>query len=301
MPTPHTPSTPRNGGTPRTPSTQRIAREGEFAVPEQPPVPATLDPGAVVPIPAGINVGLSAARNGTMHALLGMPRDQVDDTCRGVTNEPLKSLIVTADVGPFRVTGLRPAVDSLRGVLLAVKAAHPAVHASLGTAGMLCVRLIKDSTKLSNHAWGTAIDLSIDGALDGLGAGRRDGKTLAGLAAIAPLFNAAGWFWGVGFSSFEDGMHFEVADETIRAWGAAGALGTAVQARRVAAPALAIGDKGAAVRALQEALATRGFDILPDGTFGPITRGILIDFQAREGLEPDGIAGPATLAALGLA
>ena len=124
--------------------------------------------------------------------------------------------------------------------------------------------------------------------------------TLEGLAAMAPFFNAEGWFWGVGFNSFEDGMHFEIADETIRQWQADGVLGPDVT-NRVTTPAnLSIGDVGSEVRALQEALAAQGFDIVPDGVFGPITRGIVIDFQSSHALVPDGIVGPATKAALGL-
>ena len=77
-----------------------------------------------------------------------------------------------------------------------------------------------------------------------------NGKTLAGLAAMAPFFNEAGWFWGVGFSTFEDGMHFEVADETIREWHASGKLGAAVSDRTITPSNLSIGDRGIEVRAL---------------------------------------------------
>lgn len=56
------------------------------------------------------------------------------------------------------------------------------------------------------------------------------------------------------------------------------------------------GSKGAAVRQLQIALG-----IPADGIFGPVTRQAVIDFQLKRGLKPDGIAGNATLSALGLA
>jgi hypothetical protein len=269
------------------------------------PAPAitsfTGDPSKVIPIPENINKGLSSAKNSTMLQILGMPRDHVDEKCRPIVNEPILSLTVTEDVGPFKVSGLRPAVESLREVLAEIKAAHPQLHASLGTAGMLCARLIKNSTKLSNHSWGCAIDISIKGILDGLDNTKHDGKTLAGLAAMAPFFNEAGWYWGVGFSSFEDGMHFEIADETIRAWQANGKLGPDVAERVTTPSGLSLGDQGSEVRRLQEALAKLGFDILPDGVFGPITHGIVIDFQATHELEPDGIVGPKTKEQLGLA
>ena len=172
----------------------------------------------------------------------------------------------------------------------------------MGSSGMLCVRLIANSTKLSNHCWGTAIDISLSGALDGISVGggtnKLDGRTLAGLAAIAPFFTEEGWYWGVGFSTFEDGMHFEVAEETIRAWQAEGLLGGAVSERATAPTSLSRGDRGAEVRELQKALAKKGYDIIADGEFGPVTQGIVIDFQARNGLVPDGAVGPQTQAKL---
>lgn len=62
------------------------------------------------------------------------------------------------------------------------------------------------------------------------------------------------------------------------------------------------GDKGEAVKRLQRALKKSGF--APgkiDGDFGGGTEAALIAFQRSEGLLPDGIAGPRTLAALALA
>jgi hypothetical protein len=156
---------------------------------------------------------------------------------------------------------------------------------------MYCGRLIANSQKISNHAWGTAIDIRVGSVLDGIQdkAAKSDGRTLAGLVAIAPFFNSAGWFWGVGFSTFEDGMHFEVADETIRDWRASGKLGKDVKDRVVTDPTLSIGDVGADVAQLQAALAKFGFDILADGKFGPITHAAVMDFQATHGLTPNGI------------
>lgn len=235
-----------------------------------------------------------------MISILGLPRDTFTHECRPATNQPTKNLLVTEDVGPFRVTGLKPAVSSLREVMAEVRTAQPDVYDSLGTAGMFCARLIAGSNNPSNHSWGCAVDISIHGTLDGLGSGKQDGKTLAGLAAMAPFFNDAGWYWGVGFSNFEDGMHFEVADETMRTWHAEGLFGTDTVGRLVPEPNLSIGDRGKEVRELQNALAALGFDIMADGDFGPITRAVVMDFQASRGLTPDGIVGPKTRTALGL-
>jgi len=61
------------------------------------------------------------------------------------------------------------------------------------------------------------------------------------------------------------------------------------------------GDKGDAVRALQEALIQAGFSPgAADGDFGPGTEAALRSFQRRQGLADDGIAGPLTITALGL-
>jgi hypothetical protein len=256
----------------------------------------------IVSIPSGINNGLSSPSNTTMLSILGMPRDTIDSKCRGATNEPMKSLVVTQNVGPFSVTGIKPAVESLAKVMAKVKEEFPEVYKILGSSGMLCVRLIDSSTKISNHAWGCAVDINLSGALDGISVGggtkKKDGKTLAGLAAMAPFFNAEGWYWGVGFSSFEDGMHFEVAEETIRKWQEDGTLGEAISGHSTAPTALTRGDRGAAVRDLQVSLAKAGYDIIADGEFGPITQGIVIDFQSKNGLIPDGVVGPKTLAKL---
>jgi hypothetical protein len=261
------------------------------------------NPKDLIRIPTGINVGLSSAKNSTMISILGMPRSSFDDKCRPVTNRRLKKLIVTADVGPFRVTGVKPAVESLRRIFAEVKQAHPDVHDVIGSSGMNCSRFIKGSTRVSNHSWGTALDINIEGALDGInvggGTGRKDNRTLAGLAAMAPFFHAEGWFWGVGFKTFEDGMHFEVADQTMRKWNAEGRFGPTVETEP---ENLSIGDEGAEVERLQQALNARDSDLelVEDGIFGTITRGAVMDFQASNDLKPDGIVGPKTKQALGL-
>jgi hypothetical protein len=57
---------------------------------------------------------------------------------------------------------------------------------------------------------------------------------------------------------------------------------------------------GADVLSVQEALRAAGWPIRADGFFGPRTAAALREFQRSEGLAPDGIAGPRTLADLGL-
>jgi len=66
-------------------------------------------------------------------------------------------------------------------------------------------------------------------------------------------------------------------------------------------PVLKQGSSGPDVTALQQKLKDLGFDPNGvDGNFGPGAKAAVIAFQQSTGLQADGIAGPATLAALGL-
>lgn len=59
---------------------------------------------------------------------------------------------------------------------------------------------------------------------------------------------------------------------------------------------LKLGSRGEDVKILQTALSC-----IPDGFFGPITQEAVTSFQEEHGLTADGIAGPKTIKALGLA
>src|SRR5437667_4428612 len=64
-------------------------------------------------------------------------------------------------------------------------------------------------------------------------------------------------------------------------------------------PTLKQGSSGPHVAALQQRLKDLGFDPNGvDGNFGPGTLAAVIAFQKSKGLQADGVAGPATLAAL---
>ena len=126
---------------------------------------------------------------------------------------------------------------------------------------------------------------------------RGDNKVQFGLTLIAPIFNRHNWYWGAGFPT-EDGMHFEVSLQLLRQWRDSGKLFEAVT--ELADEFINTGDRGPEVVALQKALNAKGEDLETDGIFGPGTRAAVVAFQARHGLVPDGVVGPATRGKLGI-
>ncbi len=61
------------------------------------------------------------------------------------------------------------------------------------------------------------------------------------------------------------------------------------------------GDTGSGVSDLQTKLNSVGYSLTVDGNFGPATEAAVRDFQAKQGIAVDGIAGPQTLVALSTA
>ncbi len=57
------------------------------------------------------------------------------------------------------------------------------------------------------------------------------------------------------------------------------------------------GQRGVKVQALQYALTAAGFPTYPDGAFGPLTLGSVLQFQRSQSLTADGIVGPQTVSA----
>jgi hypothetical protein len=167
-----------------------------------------------VQIPASINNGLTSGSQQTMLKKFGKPGELTSDCSQ--PNASLENLLVrNFDVGPFKVTGMKAAANSLKQVFDEVKTQFPQVFREVRTdgLGMLCVRQRRsDPTQFSNHSWGTAIDLKF--GPDEVAQGTH--LTQRGFLSLFPVFNRFGWFWGAGFSGDAvDSMHFELAEETI--------------------------------------------------------------------------------------
>lgn len=167
-----------------------------------------------------INQGLTVASPSYLVEKLGMPREDLNDSCQEMTNPRLKDKLQRRQVGPITVMMLAPAADSLQRVFDAIKQADPDLYSVINTAGSLCVRRIRGTTNsVSTHSFGLAVDLNVDGVLDTF----TDGKTQLGLSIMADFFNAEGWVWGAGFQR-EDSMHFEISQKQLDDWIAAGEL-----------------------------------------------------------------------------
>lgn len=160
------------------------------------------------PSDASINSNRSPLAQSAMMKHFGAPAKEKTSNCGDVTNPKVKAQIVTADVGPFKVTGNKAAVNDLARIFVSVQKADPELYAALGTAGMLCCRTVRGGSNWSNHSWGFAIDITLNGRLDARG----DDRTQIGLLNLYKYFHQAGWFWGAEFGT-EDSMHFEMSLE----------------------------------------------------------------------------------------
>lgn len=218
--------------------TDRLASLSSAPSPATIPVPAQLPQdqfGGAAPLPddgsedlvegmqlakTRFNQGIARPRPELLVQLIGEPRATYSDTCQPVTNPKLLGLLETRQVGSFRITMVRPALDSLQRIMDALKRDEPKIYAALGTAGALCARHVRGAPNtVSSHAWGMAIDLTLSGNLDQMG----DASTQFGLVVLAEYFNDEGWFWGAGYDR-EDSMHFEPGEALLRKWATEGAL-----------------------------------------------------------------------------
>jgi hypothetical protein len=161
------------------------------------------------PKPEDINSGLRPLPTKELIKLLGMPGEHPGANCQPITNMKLKRHIITMRLGNFRATGLDFSVNTLIDVFTDIKELKPKIYPVIGSAGMLCFRLVRGSqTTLSNHSFGAPIDLTIGGVLDKRG----DDKVQMALLEVYPIFHKHGFYWGAEYPT-EDAMHFEPSYE----------------------------------------------------------------------------------------
>ena len=81
------------------------------------------------------------------------------------------------------------------------------------------------------------------------------------------------------------------------------ATSTTAPPRVVTSPSdsVRLGDTGPGVEQIQASLKAAGYDLQPDGIFGPVTDTAVRDFQQKNNLAVDGVVGPKTWAKLGQA
>ena len=160
-----------------------------------------------------VNGDMRIASPSYLTSVFGLPREDLSDDCQPMTNERLRSKLRVEQVGPIRVQMLEPAIESLGRVFERIRETDADLYERINTAGSLCVRRIRGSTRVSTHAFGLSVDLNIDGKLDTLG----DGRTQLGLTILADFFRNEGWYWGASFGR-EDSMHFEVSRDLVEKW-----------------------------------------------------------------------------------
>lgn len=170
-----------------------------------------------------MNSGLSAARVSTLKALFG-DFPNLPENCGTNRNAKVSAMLETRNVGPFRCTGIKPALDSLERIFAAVKHDHPQLYKLVGTAGMHCYRRVRGGSTPSNHSAGTAIDLTVGGVLPPMDSTPETPALIPnGFVILYAYFHREGWYWGAGYAGGRvDAMHFEVADETLKKWAAQG-------------------------------------------------------------------------------
>lgn len=149
-----------------------------------------------VPTPnrKSMNTGLNAARPSTLKIVFGAFPD-LSDNCGDCKHDNVNHLLVTKSVGPFRVTGIKPAVESLGRIFARVKNDHPDLYAMCGTASMMCYRRVRGAKSPSNHSAGTDIDMTVNGVLPAMDNSPETPEAIPnGFVILYAYFHAEGWF-----------------------------------------------------------------------------------------------------------
>lgn len=181
------------------------------------------------------------------------------------------------------------------------------------TWGFAC-RKIAGSNKPSNHSWATAIDVN------SLENPQRRPRTTNLPKRVVDIWKAHGYRWGGDYvTSTPDPMHFEFMGTVAQArvilarlkayLAKAGRPAPPAPAKPIPKPGrptwrrwpgvarLGMGSRqrpSATVRAWQQLLHDRGYDLEVDGIFGQITNHLVIAWQRTHALKVNGIADAAT-------
>lgn len=163
-------------------------------------------------------------------------------------------------------------------------------------------RDVRAGTALSNHSAGCAIDVNAPNHP----LGKKGTFSAARQGEIQRIVNECHGVvrWGGAYSSRVDEMHFEIVGDVNAVASAARTLGGAPPPPTTAPapPLLTRGSRGESVERLQRVLNAwyPWLNLVEDGIYGGATESGVRELQRRAGIAVDGIAGPKTLAVLGL-
>jgi hypothetical protein len=218
-----------------------------------------------------------------------------------LTLEGPPGAVNTATAGTMLTVAVPTVIDSLAVVLGAA-----AVCSAEAIGADTAVALLADPLCADGWAFGTTVDcpppatsISVSDARFANGL-RRPDVVLSDCAAVEVFHvQPEGWVY--------DGLFDTSCTETFTRLGM-----TVVTASEIAPEPCDPGDRslstatirpdqeGTRVAALQVALVNLGYDLPIDGRYGPLTEAAVVDFQVRNSLIVDGVAGRQTRAALGI-
>ena len=177
---------------------------------------------ALVPAPQAheVNTNVEPCPTSLIITRRGLPRAKLTDKCQPPTISWWANHMETLQVGPFRATGFEPFLRFFDAKLQLVRAAKPDLYKALGTAGCLCIRHVRGRPGVpSNHCFGMAIDMKIEGVIDYRG----DGQIQVGMLELWKIIKCPELYWGVEFR-IEDGMHIEASRRLVKQWIAEGLI-----------------------------------------------------------------------------
>ncbi|MEH7116058.1 peptidoglycan-binding protein [Neobacillus vireti] len=143
----------------------------------------------------------------------------------------------------------------------------------------------------SNHNFGVAVDLCLFN-FEGSDVIWEVNPTFKKVVAA---MKAKGFKWGGDWKSFKDYPHFELYDVVGGEKPKSYSPTTATTPTSPSSTLLKIGANGTAVKELQTLLNKKGYQLKVDGDFGNATDTAVRDYQSKNGLDVDGIAGQLTL------